>query len=84
METGIGVPAGTNPQVQLTWSDDGGHTWGPILMRAAGATGATSQRVKFNRLGALKAADGYDRIFKISSSDQFQAAIIGSLIETGQ
>jgi hypothetical protein len=84
METGIGVPAGANPQVQLTWSDDGGHTWGPILMRAAGATGATSQRVKFNRLGALKAADGYDRIFKISSSDQFQAAIIGSLIETGQ
>lgn len=84
METGIGVPVGANPQIQLTWSDDGGHTWGPTLVRAAGPTGATSQRVKFNRLGALRAATGYDRIFKISSSDQFQAAIIGSLLDTGQ
>ena len=55
MQTGIGVPAGSSPQVMLRWSDDGGHNWGTQLQTLAGATGQTSWRVQFNRLGSNSA-----------------------------
>jgi hypothetical protein len=78
MQTGIGVPDGTNPQCVLDWSDDGGHTWGPQLIRPVGPAGATAQRVLFNRLGATKRNQGLDRIFRLQSTDQFPVAIIGA------
>jgi hypothetical protein len=81
METGITVPAGTNPQVMLRWSDDGGHTWSNQLFAAAGATGQTAQRVLFRRLGATRRATGLDRIFELSSTDQFIPKIVGAELE---
>lgn len=77
MQIGINVPAGTNPQVVLEWSDDGGHNWSAQHFIAAGPSGATAQRVRFNRVGSTRRNSGLDRIFRLSSSDVFPAAIIG-------
>jgi hypothetical protein len=81
MQTGVGVPAGTNPQVMLEWSDDGGHTWSTQIFQAAGVPGATAKRVKFNRLGSTKRNSGLDRIFRLSSSDAFPVALIGAELD---
>lgn len=78
METGINVPSGTNPQVVLRWSDDGGHLWSNERFAAVGPIGKTAQRIKFNRLGSTKYNQGLDRIFELSSTDQFMTAIINA------
>lgn len=78
LQTGIGVPDGTNPQIVLVWSDDGGHTWSNEYIRAAGPPGATAQRVFWPRLGSTRRNSGLDRIFEISTTDQFPAAFIGA------
>lgn len=80
METGAQVPDGTNPQLMLRWSDDGGHTWSSYVIQSAGQTGQTAKRVKFNRLGSTKKNSGLDRIFELSSSDPFKVAILGAEI----
>lgn len=77
METGF-APAGTNPQVVLRWSDDGGHTWSNERYWGAGRTGATAHRVKFLRLGSTKRNTGLDRIFELSSTDPFTVGLIGA------
>lgn len=84
MQTGIDVPVALNPVPMLRWSDDGGHTWAPQVVPAGasgGRTGQTAYRVKFNRLGALRYATGYDRIFELSGTDPIPVAIIGALLE---
>lgn len=78
MQTGIGVPDGTNPQVVLEWSDDGGHNWSDPRIKSAGKTGETALRVKFNRLGSTRLNSGLDRIFKVSSTDPFAVTLIGA------
>ena len=78
MMTGMQVPAGTTPQCMLRWSDDGGHSWSDQRIAAAGPTGQTAQRVKFNRLGATRRNTGLDRIFELSSTDQFGVALTGA------
>lgn len=81
LETGITVTAGTNPQIALRWSDDGGNTWSNEHLQAWGATGATAQRVKWRRLGQTRDTTGLDRTFEISSSDPVRAALIGADME---
>ncbi len=82
METGAKqVPSGTNPQLVLRHSDDGGHTWSSERFAAAGPIGQTALRVKFNRLGSTRYATGLDRIFELSSTDQFKVALIGAELE---
>jgi probable HAF family extracellular repeat protein len=76
MQTGANVPEGTKPQIVLRWSDDGGHTWSDERIEAVGPLGVTALTVKFNRLGATRRFGGADRIFELSSSDQFMVAIL--------
>lgn len=78
MQTGIGVPSDGNPQMVLRWSDDDGHNWSNERFVSAGKTGQTAQRVKFNRLGSTRRNSGLDRIFELSSTDQFGVALIGA------
>lgn len=78
MQTGINVPPGTNPQCVLRWTDDGGHNYSSEKFGAVGKTGETAKRVKFNRLGSTKFNAGLDRVFELSSTDQFQVALIGA------
>lgn len=81
METGINVPAGTNPQCVLRASDDDGHTFPITRIGSVGKTGQTGYRVKFNRLGSTRRGQGLDRLFELSSTDQFGVAIIGAEID---
>lgn len=81
METGIQVPDGTAPQLELRWSDDGGHNWSSSVIVPAGPTGATAQRVQFKRLGSTRRGTGLDRIFELSSADRFKVALIRAEVE---
>jgi len=82
METGASVvPQATNPQCMLRWTDDGGHNFSNPILAAVGPTGATAQRVKFNRLGATRRNHGLDRVFELSATDQFRVALIGAELE---
>lgn len=78
MQTGVGVPDDGNPQVTLRWSDDGAHNWSNERYQSAGKTGETALRVTFKRLGSTRLNSGLDRIFELSSSDQFDVALIGA------
>ncbi len=80
MQTGVGVVTGA-PQANLRWSDDGAHTWSPTMTASVGPTGATAQRVMFTAMGATKRTSGLDRVFELSSTDQFPVAIIGADLE---
>ena len=80
METGINVPDGTDPQVVLEWSDDGGHNWSDQYFRPAGKPGQTAHRVKFTRIGSTRRATGLDRIFRLSSTDRFKVSLIGAVL----
>lgn len=80
-QTGAGAPDGTNPQVVLRWSDDGGHTYSDERIVPVEPLGETSFTVKFNRLGMTRRFSGSDRIFEISSSDAFKIAILDAEVD---
>lgn len=76
METGIGldgVGQGTNPQVMLDFSDDGGHTWKCETWRSAGKIGETKHRVIWTRLGSFR-----DRVWRVTITDPVKAILLGA------
>jgi hypothetical protein len=81
MQTGIGVPDGTKPQIVLRWSDDDGRSWSGERILAAGQTGETAQLIKFNRLGMTRRFKGSDRIFELSGTDPFMTAIMDAEVD---
>lgn len=82
METGSATnPTAGKPQVVLRWSDDGGMTWSDPRILAAGPVGAVAQNVRATRLGSTRRFSRSDRIYELSSTDQFKVAIIGAEIE---
>jgi hypothetical protein len=81
MQTGIGVPAGTNPQYMLRWSDDAGHTWSNEMWSGGNQPGQTASRIRFKRLGSTKRGAIYDRTFELSGVDPVPVAIIGATID---
>jgi hypothetical protein len=72
-----GVP-GSNPQIMLRFSDDGGYTWNGPFDMPAGQLGQTSLRVIQNRLGGTTIGGGLDRVWEASSIDPFAVKIIGA------
>jgi hypothetical protein len=72
-ETGLG---GTNPNVWLSWSDDGGHTWSAEKAGYLGATSAFKTRVIWRRLGASR-----DRIYSIRVSADAPITLIDAWLE---
>lgn len=54
METGVGLASGqgSDPQVMLQVSRDGGNTWGAEQWRSAGKIGEYGNRVEWRRLGS--------------------------------
>jgi hypothetical protein len=78
MQTGVGLNAGqgSNPQVMLRWSDDGGHTWSNEHWMSVGKIGAYGTRAIRRRLGmTLKLRD---RVYEISGTDPVKIAIVGA------
>jgi hypothetical protein len=70
------VVQGSDPQVMLRWSDDGGHTWSSEHWRSMGKLGETGRRVLWRRLGmTLKLRD---RVYEVSGTDPVKIAIMGA------
>jgi hypothetical protein len=65
-ETGIGlsVGQGSNPQILLEYSNDGGREWIAHDARSLGAQGKYLQRVRWNRLGQSR-----NRVYRAWLSD---------------
>jgi hypothetical protein len=80
VETGVGSNADTtqtqdvNPVLELSWSDDGGATFGNTRSLALGADGERRTRVRTRRLGTA-GEDG--RVFKIECSARVTRALYG-------
>jgi hypothetical protein len=70
------IVQGSDPQVMLRWSDDGGHTWSNEHWRSMGKIGETGRRVLWRRLGmTLKLRD---RVYEVSGTDPVKIAIMGA------
>jgi len=82
MQTGIGLPTpDENPLCVLRWSDDGGHIWSNEKFLPVGKIGETARRVIARRMGSTRRNSGLDRIYELSSTDQFPVALIGAELE---
>ena len=70
------VVQGSNPQVMLRWSDDGGHTWSNEHWTAMGAIGTYGTRAIWRRLGMTTKLR--DRVLELSGTDPVKIAILGA------
>jgi hypothetical protein len=72
----VATVQGTDPQVMLRWSDDGGYTWGNEHWRSMGKIGEKSRRVLWRRLGMTQKLR--DRVYEISGTDPVKINIMGA------
>jgi len=78
IDSGVGLNTGqgSDPQVMLRWSDDGGHTWSNEHWASIGKIGEYYRRVFWRRLGmTLKLRD---RVYELSGTDPVKIAIMGA------
>lgn len=87
-ETGIGSTTGivrantangTDPQMMMRFSNDGGRTWSPEAWRTMGKQGEYNKRVRWTRGGR-----GRKRVYEIAGSDPVRVMIAGAIIEPSQ
>lgn len=75
-QTGYGLdgsPAvGIDPQVELRYSDDYGHTWTAPRAASLGKQGEYAKRVIWRQLGQSR-----NRVFEVSGSDPVPVALMG-------
>jgi len=78
LETGVGLNLGqgSDPQVMLRWSDDGGHTWSNEHWVSIGKIGEFDRRAIWRRLGMTMKLR--DRVYELSGTDPVKIAIIGA------
>jgi hypothetical protein len=79
LEAGVGLASGqgSDPQVMLRYSDDGGHTYGNEHWASIGGlTGEFGRRAIWRRLKSTQ--DGRDRVFELSGSDPVKRTFIGA------
>lgn len=62
--TGLITGQGSDPQISVDWSDDGGRTWSNVRSVDLGGIGNYSKRLLLNHLGMARA-----RIYRIRASD---------------
>lgn len=75
MQTGVGLPSGlgSDPQVWLSFSDDGGRTWSNQKQASLGALGRYRVRVRWQRNGMAR-----DRVFRLQMSDPVNTALMAA------
>lgn len=83
IESGVGLPTGqgSNPQIMLDWSDDGGRTYSQKqVWRSMGAQGEYQTRLRWNRCGVAR-----QRIWRLTCTDPVPRRYIGTyqLARTG-
>lgn len=75
-ETGVGLESGADPQILLSYSDDGGRTYTNDREGSLGTVGQYRKRVKWNRLGRF-----YQRVIRLRISSPVRRAIINAEAE---
>ena len=78
LETGVGLNLGqgSDPQVMLRWSDDGGHTWSSEHWVSIGKIGEFYRRAIWRRLGMTMKLR--DRVYEVSGTDPVKIAVVGA------
>jgi hypothetical protein len=73
MEPGVGLTTGqgSDPQLMLQVSRDGGHTYGNEMWRSIGAIGKYKARAVWNRLGRAR-----DFVFKLRVTDPVKTVFV--------
>jgi len=66
---------GTDPQVMLRFSNDGGKTWINQPQRSAGKIGEYTKRIRWNRLGCARR-----RVFEVSVTDPIPWKLVGAYL----
>lgn len=83
IDAGVGLTTGqgSDPQIMMRYSDDGGRTWSREMWRDIGAIGKYKTRARWLRLGQFR-----QRVIEISISDPVQRTIIAAHadLEVGQ
>jgi len=64
--------SGLSPQIELSYSNDGGYTWGAWSPRSSGELGQWAKPVKWDRLGM-----GRDRVWRFRCTDDAKVSIVG-------
>ena len=72
----IGGEQGEDPEVALTWSDDGGRTYSNEHWKKLGRIGEYTTKVVWKRLGISR-----NRILRITISDPVKVIILGAYAE---
>jgi len=74
-EAGVGLTSGqgSDPQIMLRWSDDGGHTWSNEHWTTLGGIGEYKTRAVWRRLGSAR-----DRIYEAAITDPVKRALISA------
>ena len=78
MESGVGLQSGqgSDPQILLKVSKDGGRTWSDWFSKSFGAVGKYAQNVVFRRLGIAQ-----QMTFRVRVSDPVKVILIGAYLK---
>jgi hypothetical protein len=78
LESGVGLTSGqgSDPQLMLDKSDDGGKTWDSLPNKDIGSIGEYRKRVVWNRLGSAR-----QRVYRASVSDPVRVNITDTTVE---
>jgi len=83
IEAGVGLTTGqgSDPQIMLRWSDDGGHTWSNEHWHSMGPLGEYSRRAIWRRLGQSR-----NRVYEVVIADPVKRVIVDAWadVEAGQ
>jgi len=72
--TGLATGQGSNPQLMLQYSKDGGHTWSNELWQSMGAAGQYTKYIQYNRLGLFRIS----ATFRLRYSEPTDFVILGA------
>lgn len=77
MQVGIGLVSGqgSDPQIMMQYSDDGGRNWSAELWRSVGPLGDFSRRVAWRKLGKAR-----DRVYRVRYSEPTQYQVNGAYL----
>jgi hypothetical protein len=79
MDRGVGNESVVNPEMLLSWSEDGGRTFTNESPRHLGVEGDYSGRVEWWRLGRSR-----DRVFRVATESPCKIAITNCILDTPQ
>jgi hypothetical protein len=78
LERGVGLVSGqgSDPEVMVRLSRDGGHTWGEPMRMSAGRMGEYTTRVIARRLGQAR-----DTVFEVTVSDPVAWSLVQAWLD---